>query len=119
MDGRGGRAGPRAVERVDTQIRHHRGVQLEGRDMGRGHSPQACPLLRQAYIWWSTSAGTTDIAVISLAGIVFSKSVRMAGNQMDEAVVTYLKRKYNSAPPSASSAPPSGSSSAPATKSAP
>src|SRR5208283_4618530 len=39
--------------------------------------------------------GTTDIAVISLSGIVYSKSVRMAGNQMDEAVVTYLKRKYN------------------------
>jgi rod shape-determining protein MreB len=39
--------------------------------------------------------GTTDIAVISLAGIVYSRSVRMAGNQMDEAVITYLKRKYN------------------------
>jgi rod shape-determining protein MreB len=39
--------------------------------------------------------GTTDVAVISLAGIVYSRSVRMAGNQMDEAVVTYLKRKYN------------------------
>src|SRR3979490_2975120 len=39
--------------------------------------------------------GTTDIAVISLAGIVYSRSVRMAGNQMDEAVSTYLKRKYN------------------------
>jgi rod shape-determining protein MreB len=39
--------------------------------------------------------GTTDVAVISLAGIVYSRSVRMAGNQMDEAVITYLKRKYN------------------------
>src|SRR6201746_1270785 len=39
--------------------------------------------------------GTTDIAVISLAGIVYSRSVRMAGNQMDEAVMTYLQRKYN------------------------
>jgi rod shape-determining protein MreB len=39
--------------------------------------------------------GTTDIAVISLAGIVYSRSVRMAGNQMDEAVITYIKRKYN------------------------
>src|SRR6266436_3685890 len=39
--------------------------------------------------------GTTDIAVISLAGIVYSRSVRMAGNQMDEAVMNYLKRKYN------------------------
>jgi rod shape-determining protein MreB len=39
--------------------------------------------------------GTTDIAVISLGGIVYSRSVRMAGNQMDEAIMNYLKRKYN------------------------
>src|SRR6201989_1793947 len=39
--------------------------------------------------------GTTDIAVISLSGIVYSRSVRMAGNQMDEAITHYLKRKYN------------------------
>jgi rod shape-determining protein MreB len=39
--------------------------------------------------------GTTDIAVISLAGIVYSRSVRMAGNQMDDAITTYIKRKYN------------------------
>jgi rod shape-determining protein MreB len=39
--------------------------------------------------------GTTDIAVISLSGIVYSRSVRMAGNQIDEAIMNYLKRKYN------------------------
>ena len=39
--------------------------------------------------------GTTDIAVISLSGIVYSRSVRMAGNQMDEAIMNFLKRKYN------------------------
>ena len=39
--------------------------------------------------------GTTDIAVISLAGIVYSRSVRVAGNEMDEAITAYLKRKYN------------------------
>jgi len=39
--------------------------------------------------------GTTDVAVISLGGIVYSRSVRMAGNQMDEAIMNYLKRKYN------------------------
>ena len=39
--------------------------------------------------------GTTDIAVISLSGIVYSSSVRMAGNAMDEAVVSYLKDKYD------------------------
>src|SRR5579863_791837 len=39
--------------------------------------------------------GTTDVAVISLSGIVYSRSVRVAGNAMDEAIMQYLKRKYN------------------------
>jgi rod shape-determining protein MreB len=39
--------------------------------------------------------GTTEVAVISLAGIVFCKSVRVAGDKMDEAIVQYIKRKYN------------------------
>lgn len=39
--------------------------------------------------------GTTEVAVISLAGIVFSQSVRIAGDKMDEAIVNYVKRKYN------------------------
>ncbi|MBX5483072.1 MAG: rod shape-determining protein [Myxococcaceae bacterium] len=39
--------------------------------------------------------GTSDVAVISLAGIVFSKSVRIGGDKLDEAVVQYIKRKYN------------------------
>ena len=39
--------------------------------------------------------GTTDVAVISLAGIVYSQSVRVASNEMDEAVIQYIKRKYN------------------------
>lgn len=39
--------------------------------------------------------GTTEVAVISLAGIVFSKSVRVGGDKMDDAIVNYLKRKYN------------------------
>ena len=39
--------------------------------------------------------GTTDIAVISLSGIVYSRSVRIAGNEMDDAIMQYLKRKYN------------------------
>ena len=39
--------------------------------------------------------GTTEVAVISLAGIVFSKSIRVGGDKMDEAIVQYVKRKYN------------------------
>lgn len=39
--------------------------------------------------------GTTDIAVISLSGIVYSRSIRVAGNQMDDAIMEYVKKKYN------------------------
>jgi hypothetical protein len=39
--------------------------------------------------------GTTEVAVISLAGIVYSRSLRVAGDKMDEAIIQYIKRKYN------------------------
>lgn len=39
--------------------------------------------------------GTTDIAVISLEGIVYSKAVRVGGDKMDEAIISYMKRRYN------------------------
>lgn len=39
--------------------------------------------------------GTTDMAVISLDGVVFSKAVRVGGDKMDEAIMGFIKRKYN------------------------
>lgn len=39
--------------------------------------------------------GTTEVAVISLAGIVYAKSVRVAGDKMDEAILQFIKRKHN------------------------
>ncbi|MCP3924255.1 MAG: rod shape-determining protein [Proteobacteria bacterium] len=39
--------------------------------------------------------GTTEVAVISLAGIVYSRSLRIAGDKIDEAIMQYIKRKYN------------------------
>jgi rod shape-determining protein MreB len=39
--------------------------------------------------------GTTEVAVISLAGIVYSKSVRVAGDQMDEEIVQYMRRRFS------------------------
>jgi rod shape-determining protein MreB len=38
--------------------------------------------------------GTTDIAVISLAGVVYSRSVKVAGNAMDEAIIRYVRRQH-------------------------
>jgi len=39
--------------------------------------------------------GTTDVAVISMAGIVYSRTVRVAGNEMDEALVQHIRKRYN------------------------
>jgi len=39
--------------------------------------------------------GTTDVAVISMSGIVYSKAVRVGGDKMDEAIINYIKKKYN------------------------
>src|SRR5207249_4327057 len=64
-------------------------VEAVGRDakemLGRPHGNMVVDI----------GGGTTDIAVISLSGIVYSRSVRVAGNEMDEAITQYIKRKYN------------------------
>ncbi|OIO59067.1 MAG: rod shape-determining protein [Verrucomicrobia bacterium CG_4_10_14_3_um_filter_43_23] len=39
--------------------------------------------------------GTTEVAIISLTGIVFSRSIRVGGDQMDLAIINYMKRAYN------------------------
>jgi rod shape-determining protein MreB and related proteins len=39
--------------------------------------------------------GTTEVAIISLGGIVFSRSIRVAGDELDEALINYMKRAYN------------------------
>ena len=38
--------------------------------------------------------GTTDIAVISMAGVVYSKSVRVAGNELDEAIIDHMRKVH-------------------------
>src|SRR4026209_1507775 len=43
----------------------------------------------------NSGGGRPDVAVISLAGIVYSKAVRVAGNEMDEAIIQYIKKTYN------------------------
>ena len=39
--------------------------------------------------------GTTEVAIISMSGIVYSKSIRIAGDEMDDSIINYIKRKYN------------------------
>jgi rod shape-determining protein MreB and related proteins len=50
--------------------------------------PQGCMVV-------DIGGGTTEVAVISLGGIVFSKSVKVAGDEMDQAIIQHLKRTYN------------------------
>ncbi len=50
--------------------------------------PQGCMIV-------DIGGGTTEVAVISLGGIVFVKSVRVAGDEMDQAIIQHLKRTYN------------------------
>lgn len=52
------------------------------------HEPQGCMVV-------DIGGGTTEVAVISLGGIVFAKSVRVAGDDMDQAIIQHLKRTYN------------------------
>lgn len=52
------------------------------------HEPQGCMVV-------DIGGGTTEVAVISLGGIVYSKSVRVAGDEMDQAIIQHLKRTYN------------------------
>ena len=39
--------------------------------------------------------GTTEVAVLSLAGVIYCKSVRVAGDKMDEAILQYVRKHYN------------------------
>jgi len=48
-----------------------------------------------SYMIVDIGGGTTEVAVISLAGIVYSKSVRVAGDRIDNSIVQYMKRKYS------------------------
>jgi rod shape-determining protein MreB len=52
------------------------------------HEPQGCMIV-------DIGGGTTEVAIISLGGIVFCKSIPIAGDEMDEAVIQHLKRTYN------------------------
>ena len=65
-------------------------VVAEALHQGGGDVEVACTRVRI-----DIGGGTTEVALISLSGIVFSRSVRVAGDELDEAIVQYMKRAYN------------------------
>ena len=75
-------AGARAVHMIQEPMAAAIGVGLPI------HEPAANMIV-------DIGGGTTEIAIISLAGVVFSKSIRVAGDEIDGAIVNYMKRAYN------------------------
>ena len=75
-------AGARAVHMIQEPMAAAIGVGLPI------HEPAANMIV-------DIGGGTTEIAIISLAGVVFSKSIRVAGDEIDAAIVNYMKRAYN------------------------
>ena len=85
----------RAVEGLRLPGQGQRGAPRRRSD-GSRHRRRACrSRSRSGNMIVDIGGGTTDIAVISLAGIVYSKAVRVAGNEMDEAIIQYIKKTYN------------------------
>jgi len=76
------RAGARRVYLIEEPIAAGMGVGLPIME------PIGCMIV-------DVGGGTTEVAVISLGGIVTSESIRIAGDEMDEAIIQYLKRTYN------------------------
>src|SRR5262245_43161771 len=75
-------AGARAVVRMPER----RGAAIGG----------GLPTQEPAASWVvGIGCGTTAIAIISLSGVVFSKSIRVAGDELDTAIINYMKRAYN------------------------
>ncbi len=76
------RAGARRVELIEEPLAAAMGVGLPIRE------PTACMIC-------DIGGGTTEVAVISLGNIVTSRSIRIAGDEFDEAIVNHLRRQYN------------------------
>ncbi|MEJ8545737.1 rod shape-determining protein MreB [Brevibacillus borstelensis] len=84
----------RAVEDATTQAGAKAAFTIE--------EPFAAAIGADLPVWEPTGSmvvdiggGTTEVAIISLGGIVTARSIRVAGDEMDEAIVQYIKRKYN------------------------
>src|SRR6266850_666918 len=76
---------PSGITQVEKRAVRDSAMQAGAREVYLIEEPMAADI----------GAGTTEVAVISLSGIVYSKSVRIAGDEMDEAIVQYIKKHYN------------------------
>ena len=93
---------PSGVTQVERRVIHDSAIQAGGKEVYLIEEPMAAAIGAGLPVEEPTGnmvvdigGGTTEVAVISLGGIVASKSVTVAGDKMDEAIINYMKRNYN------------------------
>jgi len=93
---------PSGITQVEKRAVKETAIQAGAREIYLIEEPMAAAIgagLPVSEAWGNMvvdiGGGTTEVAVISLSGIVYSQSIRVAGDKMDEAIVNYIKRKHN------------------------
>jgi rod shape-determining protein MreB len=93
---------PSGITSVEKRAVEDATKQAGARDAYTIEEPFAAAIGADLPVWEPTGSmvvdiggGTTEVAVISLGGIVTSRSIRIAGDEMDEAITQYIKRTYN------------------------
>lgn len=93
---------PSGITAVEKRAVEDASKQAGARDAFTIEEPFAAAIGADLPVWEPTGSmvvdiggGTTEVAVISLGGIVTSRSIRIAGDEMDEAIIQYIKRMYN------------------------
>lgn len=93
---------PSGVTAVEQRAVEEATIQAGAREAHTIEEPFAAAIGADLPVWEPTGSmvvdiggGTTEVAVISLGGIVTSRSVRVAGDEMDDAIIQYIKRTYN------------------------
>ena len=93
---------PSGITQVESRAVRDSALSAGAREVYLIEEPMAAAIGVDLPVWEPTGnliidigGGTTEVAIISMSGIVFSKSVRIAGDEMNEAIVNYIKKKYN------------------------
>jgi rod shape-determining protein MreB len=93
---------PSGITQVESRAVRDSALSAGAREVYLIEEPMAAAIGVDLPVWEPTGnliidigGGTTEVAIISMSGIVFSKSVRIAGDEMNEAIINYIKKKYN------------------------
>lgn len=93
---------PSGITAVEKRAIEDATRQAGAREAYTIEEPFAAAIGAELPVWEPTGSmvvdiggGTTEVAVISLGGIVTSRSIRVAGDEMDDAIIQYIKKKYN------------------------